>query len=83
MGPPIAIVTPVSRSPFRVVSRLRGSSRDGGREVCVDARRLCQTISQLQGRGDEFGVVCGDATVGQLEDVFQADAHVDSGGGGR
>jgi hypothetical protein len=43
-------------------------------------RRLCQTTSQLDGRGDQFGVVCGDATVWELDHVFQADAHVEPGG---
>jgi len=43
--------------------------------------RLRKTGEELYGGGDQFGVVRGDATVGQHEHVFKADAHVDSGGG--
>jgi hypothetical protein len=43
---------------------------------------LSKAGDELYGRGGQFGVVCGDATVGQHEHVFKADAYVDSGSGG-
>lgn len=43
--------------------------------------RLRRRADQLNGSCDEFGVVCRNVAVRQHEDVFQAYAHVVSGGG--
>jgi hypothetical protein len=49
-------------------------------ESVLIGRRLCERTSQLDGDGDQFGVVCGDATVWEHEHVLEADAHVEPGG---
>lgn len=58
----------------------RSAPSSRGRRTVLLAR-LRGAADQLNGSSDEGGVAGGNTAVGKREDVFQADAHVVSGGG--